>query len=75
MQFYKKISTASGITHNIVYGAEQDSIDVSRPRYRTETNLMTRQVTTFIGGEQYPNKTFLDTETVRTAYYFNNRLN
>ena len=74
MQFYKKISTPSGITHNIVYGAEQDSIDVSRPRYRTETNLMTRQVTTFIGGEQYPNKTFPDTETVRTAYYFNNRV-
>ena len=74
VQFYKSIESESGAVHNIVYGAEQESIDVSRPRYRTETNLMTNAVNSNIGGELYPNKTFPDTETERTAFYINNRI-
>ena len=56
VQFFKSIESESGAVHNIVYGAEQESIDVSRPRYRTETNLMTNTVNSNIGGELYPNK-------------------
>ena len=74
LQFFKSIKSKSGITQNIVYGAEQESIDVTRPRYRTETNLLTQAVNANIGGELYPNKTFPDTETVRTAFYINNRI-
>ena len=74
LQFFKSIKSKSGLTQNIVYGAEQESIDVTRPRYRTETNLLTQAVNSNIGGELYPNKTFPDTETVRTAFYVNNRI-
>jgi len=74
LQFFKSIKSKSGVIQNIVFGAEQESIDVTRPRYRTETNLMTQAVNSNIGGELYPNKTFPDTETVRTAFYVNNRV-
>tara|TARA_B100000900_G_scaffold355303_1_gene324499 strand:+ start:66 stop:2288 length:2223 start_codon:yes stop_codon:yes gene_type:complete len=74
LQFFKSIKSESGAVHNIVYGAEQESIDVSRPRYRTETNLITNEVNSNIGGELYPNKTFPDTETERTAFFINNRI-
>ena len=73
-QFFKSVISNSGITQNIVYGYEQETIDVTRPRYRTETNLLTQSVNTNIGGETYPNKTFPDTETKRTAFYINNRI-
>ena len=74
LQFFKSLKSESGIRQNIVYGAEQESIDVTRPRYRTETNLLTQAINSNIGGELYPNKTFPDTETVRTALFINNRI-
>ena len=74
LQFFKSLKSESGIRQNIVYGAEQESIDVTRPRYRTETNLLTQAINSNIGGELYPNKTFPDTETVRTAFFINNRI-
>ena len=36
---------------------------------------MTNAVNSNIGGELYPNKTFPDTETERTAFFINNRIN
>ena len=74
LQLFKSFKTSSGVTHNIVYGYEQETIDVTRPRYRTETNLLTQAVNSNIGGELYPNKTFPDTETKRAAFYINNRI-
>ena len=69
-EFYKEIGKSSGIKHQIVYGFEYESIEVERPRYRYETNLMTRQLNYNIGGHTYPDKTFPDTETIRHRYLF-----
>ncbi len=74
LQMFKSLTTSSGVRHNIVYGIEQETIDVTRPRYRTETNMLTQVVNTNIGGEIYPNKTFPDTETERSAFFINNRI-
>ena len=74
LQMFKSITTRNGAKHNIVYGIEQETIDVTRPRYRTETNLLTQVVNSNIGGELYPNKTFPDTETKRSALFINNRI-
>jgi len=73
-EFYKEISQSSGIKHQIVYGFEYESIEVERPRYRYETNLMTRQLNYNIGGHTYPDKTFPDTETIRQGIYFSDRI-
>ena len=74
LQMFKSLTTSNGVRHNIVYGIEQETIDVTRPRYRTETNMLTQVVNTNIGGEIYPNKTFPDTETERSALFINNRI-
>ena len=71
--FFKSIDN-NGRLHNIVYGFEIENIDVERPRIRYETNLITRQVNTFLGGEFYPNKTIPDTEIERQSFFFNDRL-
>ena len=73
-EFYKEISQSSGVKHQIVYGFEYESIEVERPRYRYETNLMTRQLNYNIGGHTYPDKTFPDTETIRQGIYFSDRI-
>ena len=73
-EFYKEIGQSSGIKHQIVYGFEYESIEVERPRYRYETNLMTRQLNYNIGGHTYPDKTFPDTETIRQGIYFSDRI-
>ncbi len=73
-EFYKEIAQSSGVKHQIVYGFEYESIEVERPRYRYETNLMTRQLNYNIGGHTYPDKTFPDTETIRQGIYFSDRI-
>ena len=73
-EFFKEIGNQSGIKHQIVYGFEYESIEVERPRYRYETNLITRQLNYNIGGHTYPDKTFPDTETVRQGVYFSDRI-
>ncbi|MBP56467.1 MAG: hypothetical protein CML89_02005, partial [Rhodobiaceae bacterium] len=73
-EFFKEIGNQSRIKHQIVYGFEYESIEVERPRYRYETNLITRQLNYNIGGHTYPDKTFPDTETVRQGVYFSDRI-
>ncbi len=73
-EFFKEIGNPSGIKHQIVYGFEYESIEVERPRYRYETNLITRQLNYNIGGHTYPDKTFPDTETIRQGIYFSDRI-
>ena len=73
-EFFKEIGNQSGIKHQIVYGFEYESIEVERPRYRYETNLITRQLNYNIGGHTYPDKTFPDTETIRQGIYFSDRI-
>ena len=55
--------------HFITYGGSLDVTDTTRPRYRTETNLVTGVVSTTISGETFPNKNFPDTTTTQAAFF------
>lgn len=74
LELFKTIETSSGMRHQLVYGAEWEEIDVQRPRYKTSTDAMTAVVSSNFGGDVYPNKTFPDTKTQRSAVYVNNRI-
>lgn len=56
-------------SHKIIYGASIDYTTTTRPRDRTETNLLTGATTRFVGLEMFPNKNFPDTETLQMAAY------
>ena len=58
-----------GLVHEFTYGATVDYTETSRPRFRTQTNLTTNVTTTNVGGEQFPNKNFPDTETTKAGLY------
>ncbi|MBF2013795.1 MAG: TonB-dependent hemoglobin/transferrin/lactoferrin family receptor [Rivularia sp. T60_A2020_040] len=68
IQFESNFQTGR-IDHRLVYGLEVFNTDTSRPRDRTETDLVTGAINKFVGGETYPNKTFPDTETLRFRVY------
>ena len=55
--------------HRLVYGAEIYNTETSRPRDNRIINLNNGNVTQFVAGEQFPNKTFPDTDTFRLAAY------
>ncbi|WP_243369267.1 TonB-dependent hemoglobin/transferrin/lactoferrin family receptor [Microvirga solisilvae] len=55
--------------HAFTYGMSVDSTSTSRPRYRTETDLITGDVINVISGETFPNKNFPDTDTVQAGFY------
>ncbi len=59
----------AGIEHEFTYGVTADYTETSRPRYRTETNLLTNTTTNVVGFETFPNKNFPDTETVKAGVY------
>ncbi|QQP87844.1 TonB-dependent hemoglobin/transferrin/lactoferrin family receptor [Skermanella sp. TT6] len=59
----------AGTANTFTYGIDIDYSDTSRPRERTETNLVTGAVTRFIGGELFPNKTFPDSTTLLAGAY------
>jgi len=61
--------------HQMVYGVNLDSTKTERPRMLTEINLITGIPTNIVDGETYPNKTFPDSETDRSALFFNDRIN
>ena len=61
--------------HQMVYGFNLDSTETERPRMLTEINLITGIPTNTVDGETYPNKTFPDSETNRSALFFNDRIN
>jgi len=61
--------------HQMVYGFDYEKNETTRPRMRFETNLMTGTVSFSVDGETYPNKTFPDSESVRKALFFNDRIN
>ena len=58
-----------GLVNEFTYGATVDYTETSRPRFRTQTNLTTNATTTNVGGEQFPNKNFPDTETTKAGFY------
>jgi hemoglobin/transferrin/lactoferrin receptor protein len=59
----------------MVYGFDYEKTETTRPRTRFETNLLTGTVSFSVDGETYPNKTFPDSESVRKALFFNDRIN
>jgi len=63
---------AFGAKNLITYGISLDHTSTTRPRYRTEQNLVTGAMVTPVGGENYPNKNFPDSETTMAAAYIQN---
>tara|TARA_Y100001970_G_scaffold288855_1_gene417423 strand:+ start:94112 stop:96292 length:2181 start_codon:yes stop_codon:yes gene_type:complete len=59
--------------YQMIYGLDVENTKTERPRMLTEINLLTGIPTNIVDGEQYPNKTFPDSETKRKAVFFNNR--
>lgn len=55
--------------HRLVYGAEIYNTQTSRPRDNSIINLTDGSITKFVAGEEFPNKTFPDTDTLRLALY------
>ena len=70
LQAYKTL-----IKHQMVYGLDYERTETTRPRMRAETNLITGTVSFSVDGENYPNKTFPDSKSVRKALFFNDRIN
>ena len=70
LQAYKTLTK-----HQMVYGLDYERTDTTRPRMRSETNLITGTMSFAVDGENYPNKTFPDSESVRKAFFFNDRIN
>jgi hemoglobin/transferrin/lactoferrin receptor protein len=59
----------AGVDHKLIYGVSVDHTMSSRPRNRTETNLVTNVTTNVVAGETYPSKNFPDTRTTQAAFY------
>lgn len=55
--------------HSFIYGGSVDVTSTSRPRDRTETDLLTGAVSSTISGESFPNKNFPDTDTMQAGFY------
>ena len=70
LQAYKTLTK-----HQMVYGLDYERTETTRPRMRAETNLITGTVSFSVDGENYPNKTFPDSKSVRKALFFNDRIN
>ncbi len=70
LQAYKTLTK-----HQMVYGLDYERTETTRPRMRAETNLITGTVSFSVYGENYPNKTFPDSKSVRKALFFNDRIN
>lgn len=68
VQFQSDFTTGK-IDHRLVYGFEVFNTDTSRPRDNTLINLIDGSISKFVIGEEFPNKTFPDTSTLRAAIY------
>ena len=74
VDLYKQFMIGS-TTHDLVYGFESEEASYSRPKDRYETNLTTGEINrVFFGPEIFPNKAFPDSEVVREAFYFSDRI-
>ncbi|MDN3576227.1 TonB-dependent hemoglobin/transferrin/lactoferrin family receptor [Chitinimonas viridis] len=56
------------LLHSVVWGAEYNTTETSRPRYRLQTNA-NGSSTTVVGGEQFPQKTFPDNNSKRLGLF------
>ena len=62
------------VAHRVVYGLEVFNTQTSRPRDNTLTNLTDGSISKFVVGEEFPNKTFPDTDTLRAAIYLQDEI-
>ena len=60
--------------HRLVYGAEIYNTQTSRPRDNSIIDLTDGSITKFVAGEEFPNKTFPDTDTFRLALYIQDEI-
>lgn len=58
-----------GLSQRLVYGIDFSLTDTTRPRDRTEINLVTGAATKTIAGESFPTKTFPDSRTLLAGAY------
>jgi hemoglobin/transferrin/lactoferrin receptor protein len=79
IQFSNRFEIA-GTANRLIYGLAVETSQTSRPRDRTETNLVTGAVTkSFSGGpgvppELFPNKNFPDTDTLQGGVFAQNEV-
>lgn len=72
---FAKQFDSNGIAHSLIYGLNYESTDTERPRNRCDTSIASQETTCaipsypFAPAEVFPNKTFPDTETVRTGAF------
>ena len=64
----------AGQDHNFTYGTVLEYTATTRPRNRTELNLVTGAVTNVVAGETYPNKNFPDTNTTQAGFYLQDEI-
>lgn len=70
----------AGLPNKLTYGLSLDRTTTTRPRDRTEVNLVTGAVTKSFAGapgtpaEVFPNKNFPDTETIQGGAYLQNEI-
>tara|TARA_B100001245_G_scaffold234818_1_gene221178 strand:+ start:719 stop:2905 length:2187 start_codon:yes stop_codon:yes gene_type:complete len=62
-------------SHQILYGFDYEVTDTERPRLMSEKNLVTQMVSNTVDGDTFPNKTFPDSESKRTAIFLSDRIN
>ena len=68
LQLESNFSTGD-IDHRLVYGLEVFNTRTERLRDNTIFNLTTRSESKFVIGEEFPNKTFPDTDTLQLGVY------
>ncbi|MCW9018176.1 MAG: TonB-dependent receptor, partial [Kangiellaceae bacterium] len=76
---YKTIESGS-TQHSMVYGVTYDVVETERPRNRCETDTATQAISCNVRAypmapaEEFPNKTFPDTETTRIGIFFQDEI-
>ncbi|QOV23651.1 TonB-dependent hemoglobin/transferrin/lactoferrin family receptor [Anabaenopsis elenkinii] len=73
VQFTSKFSTGD-ISHRLVYGFDLFNTSTSRPRDSTIFNETRGTESKFANGQNFPNKTFPDTDTLRGGIYIQNEI-
>ncbi len=75
-----KVFSTGNIDHSMVYGFNYEQTNTERPRNRCETAILTGTATCDIAAypfappESFPNKTFPDTETLRSGVYWQDEI-
>ena len=66
--------TVFGAQNILTYGLTGEHIDTTRPRNRSESNLVNGTSTATVAGETFPNKNFPDTGTTQVGAYLQDEI-